>query len=362
MNVPADAERVITLLGGAGIHAGATPVSGRATHRHPLALIAFLIVSAGRGVTRDKLIALLWPERDAESARNLLKVNVHELRKELGDSAIRSIGDQLSADLSQLSCDVIDFHAAIARGDDASAVAVYHGPLLDGFFIKDSPEFEQWVDRERTRLAATYGAALDRLATAAESRGDLEAAVKWRRAHATHDPYHPDVAHRLVQTLAAAGDRTGAIQFAEAYVERRKRDFDLSDEHEIVAIARQLRSAYSPPAPAAKLATPATPASPATPAAATALPMAEPASQPLVLAPRATNRRRLVARGATGIVTLAAVVGVVLLARLGGRAKPVMRGGPALVAVVPFHVVGRDSALRDGLFDLLSSRFTGEAG
>lgn len=90
--------------------------------------------------------------------------------------------------------------------------------------------------------------------------------------------------------------------------------------------------------------------------------MAEPASQPLVLAPRATNRRRLVARGATGIVTLAAVVGVVLLARLGGRAKPVMRGGPALVAVVPFHVVGRDSALRDGLFDLLSSRFTGEAG
>src|SRR5882757_3382643 len=125
---PADGRRLIVLFGGATIQVGAMPVGGRAAHRHPLALLALLVANAGRPLTRDKLIALLWPERDGDAARNLLKVNVHELRKELGDAAIRSTGDQLSADLSALSCDVSDFVAALNRGDDQAAVDLYGGP------------------------------------------------------------------------------------------------------------------------------------------------------------------------------------------------------------------------------------------
>src|SRR5471032_472826 len=98
MNAPAPGARLIILLGGATILADGAPVRGRATHRHALALLALLIANGGKPMTRDKLTAVLWPERDADSARNLLKVNVHEIRKELGEAAIRSAGDSLSSD------------------------------------------------------------------------------------------------------------------------------------------------------------------------------------------------------------------------------------------------------------------------
>ncbi|MDB4875363.1 MAG: transcriptional activator protein [Gemmatimonadetes bacterium] len=239
-------KRTISFFGGAAIQADGVPIGGRAAHRHPLALLALLVVNGGKPMTRDKLIALLWPERSAEGARNLLKVNVHELRKELGDTAIRSTGDQLSADLSVLECDVSLFLAASAKGDDRAAAALYTGPFLDGFYIKDAAELEHWADAERVRLAGLYAGVLERLGAAAESAGDHEAAVRWRRAHAVHEPYRPDVAHRLMQALAASGDREGAIRFAESFAERQRIDLEISDDHGIVTLARRLPSAFTP--------------------------------------------------------------------------------------------------------------------
>jgi DNA-binding SARP family transcriptional activator len=42
------------------------PVTGRASQRRRLALLAVLAVARGRPVTRDKLVALLWPDADSE--------------------------------------------------------------------------------------------------------------------------------------------------------------------------------------------------------------------------------------------------------------------------------------------------------
>jgi DNA-binding SARP family transcriptional activator len=104
---------MLKLLGGAVIQVGAEPLGGPASHKHRLALLA-LLATTRLPMSRDKLIALLWPERDEESGRNLIKVALHELRKALGDDAIRSTGDQLHLDPAHLHCDVADFEAAIA--------------------------------------------------------------------------------------------------------------------------------------------------------------------------------------------------------------------------------------------------------
>src|ERR1700754_1560721 len=120
----------LTVLGGAVLRSNGEPLGGPAPHRHRLALLALLAASSAP-VSRDKLIAYLWPERDTESGRNLLKVAVHELRKLLGGDAIRSTGDQLSLDPGVLSCDMIDLEAAAASGDYAKVVDLYAGPFLD---------------------------------------------------------------------------------------------------------------------------------------------------------------------------------------------------------------------------------------
>ena len=350
MGHPADGKRAIALFGGAGIQVGAVPLGGRAAHRHPLAILALLVANAGRPITRDKLIALLWPERDTDAARNLLKVNVHELRKELGDAAIRSTGDQLSVDVAELSCDVTDFMAALAAGDDQRAVELYAGPFLDGFFLKDAAEFERWVEGERARFAQLYADALERLAARASSTGDVDGAVRWRRAQAALDPYHPEIAQRLMEALAAAGDRAGAIRFAESFTQRRHDELGIGDETNLVAQARAIAATYTPSVAMPRI----------SPAAAPRIDEA-PANVPAVNGAASPARSR---RARFALVAVATVVvgGTGLLALRNGLPTTASSPARGRLAVAPFRLVGTDTSTRDAFVELLASRFTGEGG
>src|SRR5688572_28551833 len=176
MSIPESAP-TLKLLGGAVIQTGDTPLGGPAAHRHRLALLTLLAVN-GRPMSRDKLVAFLWPERDTEHARNLLKTAVHELRKLLAENAILSIGDQLSVDPTLLQCDVTEFEAAVAAKDYVKAASLYGGPFLDGFFLKDASEFEHWADAKRTRLADTYARVIEHVPAEPVTRGEAPAAAQ----------------------------------------------------------------------------------------------------------------------------------------------------------------------------------------
>ena len=58
-------------FGGLSIE-NATSVGGATANRRPLALLALLAVKGRRGLSRDTLVALFWPESDAEHGRNSL--------------------------------------------------------------------------------------------------------------------------------------------------------------------------------------------------------------------------------------------------------------------------------------------------
>ena len=335
---PVDGKRLVTYFGGASIQVGGLPIGSRATHRHPLALLAVLIAAGGRPLSRDKLIALLWPERDADSARNLLKVSVHELRKELGEGCIRSTGSQLTADLSVISCDAVDFVAAIERGDDETACRLYTGPFLDGFFLKDAVEFERWAEAERGRFAEMYVAALLRLAQAAEATGDFEAGLKWRRAHVAHDPYHPEAAHRLVVALTRAGDRAGAIRAAQSFAQRRKDDLGLTDEYDFVREARESSSGRT-------------------------MAQIPPQSSPVPPIPSVPNASKAHSRWRGPLVVVIAAVLIAAAARLNKTPDQPKSAPPNnLVAIVPVGGVIRDSVAREEFAGLLAQRFTGDNG
>src|SRR5690606_30365035 len=135
----------LRLFGTPVVERDGVALTGRAAHRHRLALLALLALAPGRRVSRDRLIATLWPDSDADRGRNLLKVSTYVLRQELDEGAIVSAGDDLCLDPAIIRADVADFEAALAAADDAGAVALYRGPLLDGFVIRNAPESEPSV-------------------------------------------------------------------------------------------------------------------------------------------------------------------------------------------------------------------------
>jgi TolB-like protein/DNA-binding SARP family transcriptional activator/Tfp pilus assembly protein PilF len=201
-------------------------------------------------MSRDKLIATLWPETPAARARHSLSDALHVLRKVLGEQAIVAAGDELRLDPNILASDVAAFEAAVEGGDLERAVELYGGPFLDGFFVTGALEFDDWAAAERERLARAHGGALERLAEEATARNDPRAAAGWWSRRSAQDPYDARIAVRLMETLAAAGDRAGAIQHAVTHAVLLRRELDAEPDPVVTDLARRLRQephAWRPP-------------------------------------------------------------------------------------------------------------------
>ncbi len=210
-----------------------------------------MLARAGRaGVTRDKILALLWPDEPEERGRRSLNQAVYSLRQCLGsDDALLGSKD-LRLNLDRIEVDTIEFDDAIKGNDFDKAIRLYTGPFLDGFFLPKAPEFERWVEAERASLALEYARALERAAAGATERRDDAAAVDlWRRLAAI-DPLNGRVAMSVMNALVAAGDVRGALQHARLHEALVDQELGLPTDRDIAVFAKQLGA--QPPAVAAR--------------------------------------------------------------------------------------------------------------
>ncbi len=235
-------------FGGLSVTIGGAPAGGAGHQRKTLALLALLAVAGRRGVSRDKLIAYLWPDADTERARGLLKQACYALRRDLHTHDLLLGATELRLNPAVVTSDVELFQTALEQGDSLRAVSNYKGPFLDGFFLSDSPEFEEWVETERTRLRRQACEALESLATGAVAQGEHRAALEhWRRL-CSLDPPNSRLTLGLMQALVATGDPAGAIELARAHQTFLHEEFDLGPDPTIAELARRIRILSAEPA------------------------------------------------------------------------------------------------------------------
>lgn len=337
----------LIVLGGLSIETGNGLLAGRAVQRRRLALMALLAAARAGGMSRDKLIAYLWPEADAENGRRYLSDSVYRINQALDGDAIVATGDELRLDPRRLQSDVGEFEDAMGRGDHERAVGLYAGPFLDGFHLTDAPELERWVDGERARRAAEYARALEALAEAAERDGDHAASARWWRRLAAHDPYNSRVALRLMHALRAAGERAAAIQHARVHQSLLRQELEMEPDPTVVELAERLR------AEARRDDGSPSPIQDGPGAAGHADPVAEPPPPPPPLAldaapPRGARRlpSRRAARAwlAWSTVGLLAFALVVLEVRGTSPRERSPAASPRAIAVLPFANLSADSA------------------
>lgn len=240
----------LELLGDPAFSGPDGPVRGRAAHKRRVALLAILAVARGRPVGRERIIGLLWPELTIEAARHNLSESLYVLRKELGEGSVAApaAGD-VALNPAAVASDVAEFQDRLEAGDAEGAAALYRGPLLDGFFVGDAPEFERWIDGERDRLGRAHAIALEGLAQAAEDEGSAIRAVDWWRRLAAHDPFSSRTALRLVRALDAAGERPSALRAAETHAAMLREELGVDPDPDLLALVARLRA--DPPRAAA---------------------------------------------------------------------------------------------------------------
>jgi serine/threonine-protein kinase len=231
-------------LGGLDLRdAGDQKVSAVLAHPKRTALLVYLTLAAPRGFhRRDSLLAVFWPEANQELARASLRKAVHNLRRTLGDDAIvGQSDDELGIAPGLLTCDAIDFERAVDAGDADAALELYKGPLLDGFFLPDAPEFERWTERERARLRdRAFETAWKRAEKEERAAATYEAAA-WARKAVALMPDDEGALRRLLQLLEGLGDRAGAISAYDDFARRLARDFDVEPSAETQALVAKIR-------------------------------------------------------------------------------------------------------------------------
>ena len=233
--------RLIT-FGGLSARNG-TLINGVANPRSRLAILAVLAVAGDRGIRREKLAAMFWPDSDEERARTALRQALFTLKRDIGPGEITLGVSDLRLNPEVLTADVMDFDLAVRDERFADAAALYLGPFLDGVFIRESPDFERWVEEQRARLSSEYGRALERTAAEASQRGDARAAVDWLEKLVRHDPLSSRVARIYMEALVAAGDRERAIRHAAIHAQLVRQELEAEPDPELLTLAGRLRDA-----------------------------------------------------------------------------------------------------------------------
>ena len=314
----------LRILGGLNLlGAGGRELSSVLAQPKRVALLAYLAAATPRRLhRRDSLLALFWPELDQEHARAALRQALHGLRHALGDGVLVTRGDEdIGLDAERIRCDVVEFARAAEVGRLADALDLYRGDLLEGFFIRGAPEFEQWLEDERARLKAVALRSATQLAERTEGHGDLAEAAQWSRRALRIAPLDEPALRRLMKTLDRLGDRAGALEAYETFANRLTAELEADPAPETRALAGAVRERVATLSSDAELPPEAT------------------APEPPKLASDSRHRLRWL-----GAAT--AVLGVaVVLAAVGRRAREPAPLNLRRVLVVPFANHTGDSSL-----------------
>ena len=234
-------------FGGLTLRLDGAPITGVVTQRRQMALLALLAVSGDEGMSRDKLLAYLWPEKGTDASRHILNQLLYSQRQHAGDAGLFLGRKTLRLNPALIESDVQAFDAASAAGEPERAVAQYRGPFLDGFFLSDAVEFESWVEQQRQRFARRCTEALEGLARATTAAGDLAGAVRWLQRLQEMDPLNARAVVGLAEALVRSGDRPAALRALRGHQDRVRRELAVEPDPAVSRFEETLSAPTSRP-------------------------------------------------------------------------------------------------------------------
>ena len=243
------AQLEIRLLGTLQIVRANSPITDFISNKVP-ALLAYLGVTH-RAHSRDKLAALLWGEMPDADAKNNLRQALANLRK--------FVDDELTITRDSIECtgdvflDSTQFDSAlrIASSLDPEAasviltdsLALYRGDFLEGFHVRDAPDFEDWMLAERARLRELALQSLHTLTQFHTSRGNFTEAMTFASRLLAFDPWREEAHRQLMLLQARTGQLSAALSQYETCKKILEKELGVQPSLDTTALYERIRAA-----------------------------------------------------------------------------------------------------------------------
>lgn len=210
----------ISVLGSPALTLNEVPVTGIA-YSKALALVYYLAVT-GRAHMREAVATLLWSEAAPEQSKKNLRDVLANLRRVLAPYLVITRQTVELDAQAAIVVDSRDFEAQLEAAQRATspatagaalraAVELYRGDFLDGFYVGQAPEFEEWVLAERERLRRLALHALHTLARQAAQRGEYLEGIDYITRLLKLEPLHEEAHRQLMLLLALSGQHSAAL-------------------------------------------------------------------------------------------------------------------------------------------------------
>lgn len=241
----------VSLIGPPRVARDGQPVSFDT--RKAMALLAHLAL-ADRPRSREGLCELLWPGHDPEHARGALRRTLSALRKSVGDEWIETAGDSVALRRGPgLELDVERFRELAADGATleslSEAATLFSGAFLEGFALRDSPDFDDWQVAQAGALERELASALRRLMERLVARGEYAQAIPHARRWLELDPLNESAHRQLIRIFAWSGDRRAALEQYRHCVRALSQELGVGPLEETMTLYEQVNEGTLPTPP-----------------------------------------------------------------------------------------------------------------
>jgi len=201
--------------------------------------IALYLAVVGGWVGRDVLSYLFWPDEPQARART----NLRALTWRLAHAPhARRLERERTRLRWQVSTDVADVRHAFDEGRYLRAWSLAREELLAGFSVPEAPEFERWLEAERSDLRDLARRAGLRAIETSVADGDLDAAVEVAGALHRADPLDEMVLRTYLVALARRGERHELLAVYDRFRRDLAVELEVEPEEATVSLVEALRS------------------------------------------------------------------------------------------------------------------------
>ncbi|MEG1144117.1 MAG: tetratricopeptide repeat protein [Clostridium sp.] len=159
-----------------------------------------------KSVTREEIICLLWGDEDETTGKKKLRDTVYQVRRFLDKDFLITSGHTGIA-LNPNYDMYIDWDHVYDENTQ-----IIPGIFLEHFFIKNSYEFEEWIEGIRAEYRQKISGKAREQLMEAQRNGDISHIQEYSNILIKSDPYNEDLYYEIMNMYAESGNYTMAIR------------------------------------------------------------------------------------------------------------------------------------------------------
>jgi adenylate cyclase len=217
---------------------GAVP---RFRSRRTVGLLGYLAAER-RPVARDLLAALFWPDDAASKGRANLSRELHNLAQILPDCwelDRQAVAFVPSADTTVDLYELLELQAQERWGEAAELLG---GEFLEGLYLGDNLEFENWLLGERERWRGRAETVLTRVIDGHTRRGQYADALRYARRLLQLAPWNEEIHSQVMRLLAWTGQRAAALRQFETCQQTLWEELGVQPSGETTALYQRIQA------------------------------------------------------------------------------------------------------------------------